>query len=181
MIYAAARQFAATRAALLAAALTCVSPILVWYSQEARAYALLVLLSALTLLCFGRALGRPGRGTLTAWAVACALAVATHYFAGFLVLAEAVWLLLRSRSPRRVAVACVPVVLTAAALAPLAIHQRSQGHLAFIAHRGLTVRVAESAKMFVSGSDGHPRRPCLGCWTRPADAGACRLCPPQQA
>ena len=67
---------------------------LLWYSQEARAYALLALLCALSLLYFVRALrrGEP-RATSSLWGVASALALATHYFAVFPIVAEAVWLL----------------------------------------------------------------------------------------
>ncbi len=50
------------RAGLAAAALVAVNPMLLWYSQEARGYALLVLLTSLALLYFLRALDRP-RGT----------------------------------------------------------------------------------------------------------------------
>ncbi len=46
------------RAAIVTAALVAGSPLLVWYSQEARAYALFVLCASFTLLCFLRALAR---------------------------------------------------------------------------------------------------------------------------
>src|SRR4051794_39612964 len=52
--YAAAREVASERAALTAAALTAFNPMLVWYSQEARPYALFVLLGALSLWTFLR-------------------------------------------------------------------------------------------------------------------------------
>src|SRR5438876_576650 len=42
--YAAGRALSSRRAGLIAAALFAVNPLLVWYSQEARAYALLALL-----------------------------------------------------------------------------------------------------------------------------------------
>ena len=45
--------------AIAAAALVAVNPLFVWYSQEARAYALFVLMAALAMLCFLRALRRP--------------------------------------------------------------------------------------------------------------------------
>src|SRR6185437_10957473 len=40
------------RAGLIAAALTACNPLLVWYSQEARSYSMLVLLSAVSLVAF---------------------------------------------------------------------------------------------------------------------------------
>jgi Dolichyl-phosphate-mannose-protein mannosyltransferase len=98
--YAAGRQFVSRRSAFVAAALVAVSPLLVWYSQEARAYALLVLLGALSLIPLRQAAGlRPG-GPLTAWAVFASLALATHYFAVFLIAAEAAWLLWRASEMR---------------------------------------------------------------------------------
>ena len=94
------------RAGLVAAALVAVNPFLVWYSQEARSYALLSLLTAATVLAFGFAL-RGDRRWLAGWAALSTLAIATHYFAVFVVGAEAVWLLagLRSRKPVILAVA----------------------------------------------------------------------------
>src|ERR671911_1248833 len=107
--YAAGRQFVSRRSAFVAAALVAVSPLLVWYSQEARAYALLVLLGALSLIPLRQAAGlRPG-GPLTAWAVFASLALATHYFALFLIAAEAAWLLWRA-SEMRVALRAVTAV-----------------------------------------------------------------------
>ena len=50
------------RAGILAAALVAVNPMLLWYSQEARGYSLLVLFSALAALYFVRALEGGGRG-----------------------------------------------------------------------------------------------------------------------
>src|SRR5204863_36231 len=81
------------RAALIVAALFAVNPYFVWYSQEARAYALLVLLCTLSLLFFLRA-ERDGRDTWK-WAVTSALALCTHYFAALLLVPEAAWLLWR--------------------------------------------------------------------------------------
>jgi hypothetical protein len=69
------------------------SPLFVWYSQEARAYALFVLLAALALLCFLRALSEPSPRRLAAFALAASLALLTHYFALFLLLPMAAWLL----------------------------------------------------------------------------------------
>src|SRR5207245_2897434 len=89
--------FFSERAALIAAALAAVNPYLVWYSQEARSYSLLVLLSALSLLLFARALREPTRRAFVAWGVVSALAVFTHYFAVFLLVPEAAWLIYATR------------------------------------------------------------------------------------
>ena len=50
-----ARAGRAPRPAIAAAAIVAVNPLFVWYSQEARAYALFVLSAALAMLCFLRA------------------------------------------------------------------------------------------------------------------------------
>ena len=55
------RQLAGRRVALIGAALVAVNPLFVWYSQEARAYGLFVLIAALAMLCFVRALHEPTR------------------------------------------------------------------------------------------------------------------------
>ena len=109
--YGAGAVLVSRRAGLVAAALVAVNPFLVWYSQEARSYALLAFLGAASVLAFGVALRRTAGGGSRGGRIVSALAIATHYFAVFLVAAEAVWLLVRLR-PRR------PVVL--ASLIPAA-------------------------------------------------------------
>ena len=122
--WAGARETLSPRSALIAAALVAVSPLLVWYSQEARAYALLALLSTLAFLFFVRALRGGGGRDLALWSVCSALAVATHYFAVFGVAAEGLWLLLARRDvPGRVLAACAAPVLVGGALLPLLVHQ----------------------------------------------------------
>ena len=64
VMWAVGRRLASERIGLVAALVTAVNPLLFWYSQEARTYALLVLLSALSLLAFLRALEQPSRGRL---------------------------------------------------------------------------------------------------------------------
>jgi len=92
-----ARRLADARVGVAAAALVAVNPMLVWYGQEARAYALLALFSAGALWCFVVALETPSRNVLAGWALLSMLALATHYFAVFAWLPEAVWLLARHR------------------------------------------------------------------------------------
>jgi mannosyltransferase len=93
--FAAARELASRRAGLFAAALTATSPLMIWYSQEVRTYALLVVLAALSFMFFAYALERDEPGWIWAWAIASFLAFTTHYFAVVLIAPEAVWLLLR--------------------------------------------------------------------------------------
>ena len=87
------RRLGGDRAGLVAAALLAVNPMLVWFSQEARAYALLALLGALSALLWLRMLERPGAGRAAGWGVVAGLALATHYYAIFLIAPQALWLL----------------------------------------------------------------------------------------
>jgi mannosyltransferase len=156
------------RAGLAAAALVAVNPMLLWYSQEARDYALLSLFTSLAALYFVRALHVPriehhyghrirgtsgrGLGDATRWGIASALALATHYFAVFPIALEAFWLL-RRRGRAAVAGLCV-VVATGLALAPLALHQMSLGHAEWIGERSLGHRLWEAAVTFAVGETG---------------------------
>jgi hypothetical protein len=153
MTYLAARQFVSRRTALMAAALIAVNPLLVWYSQEGRSYALLVFLSALGLWCFARALRDTSAARLAAWALVSSAALATHYFAVFLVLPEAFVLVRESRRRWAVAPAVVIVCLTGATLLPLALHQRSFGHADWISHSALIGRLAALPGVFTGGFD----------------------------
>ncbi len=174
--YAAARELLTERSALIAATLFAVNPYFVWYSQEARAYSLLVLLCTLSLLFFLRASGvrplespplkgsdplsRPRLRGLTPWAVASALALLTHYFAVFLVAPEAAWLLWRRRS-RAAVLATAAIGAVAAALLPLAIAQRNSGHTLFISDIPFGRRLVSLPKKLATGELGTPT-PVLG-------------------
>ncbi len=147
--YLAGRELSGVRAGLVAAALVAVSPFLVFYSQEARAYALLTLLGALSFWLFARALRRPTGWSLALWAVVCVLALATHYFAGFLVLAEAVWLVAAGRS-RPVLAAVGAVALGAVALLPLALRQ-ADARTGWIGETSVTTRARQTVTQFVVG------------------------------
>ena len=122
--YAAGARLVSRRVGVVAAAVVAVNPFLVWYSQEARAYALFALLAALTVYFFARALRGDGR-SLVAWALIAAATVATHYFAVFVVGAEAVWLLVRLRSGAVLAAALTVAVVLAEV--PLVVKQRHNG------------------------------------------------------
>jgi 4-amino-4-deoxy-L-arabinose transferase-like glycosyltransferase len=130
------------RAALAAAAVAAFSPLLIWYSQEARAYALLVLMCALSLWFLLR---EDWRG----WAITAALALASHYFAVFVVVPELFWVL--RRGGRRARISAAAVVAVAVALLPLAVVQASGNRAAFIASTGLPRRVAQVPKQFLIG------------------------------
>ena len=120
VVYLIGAELRSRAAGLAAAALVSASPLLVWYSQEARAYMLFMLLAALSFYAFVRALREPR--WLAWWAIVSAAALATHYFAAVTVVPEAIWLL--ARAPRRKAALAVGSVgLAGLALLPLALHQ----------------------------------------------------------
>ncbi|MFL5821568.1 MAG: glycosyltransferase family 39 protein [Solirubrobacteraceae bacterium] len=139
------------RAAVVAGALTATSPMLVWYSQEARAYALLVLTAALSFLFFIRVLERPARDGLVGWALSSALALVSHYFAILVIAPEAAWLLARSRRRRRVAVAAATATATGLAVLPLALAQATAGHAGWIATIDLGERLKDVWQNFLVG------------------------------
>ena len=147
--YLVAREVASRVAANQLALLAAVSPFLVWYSQEARSYALLILLAALTVLF-------TLRRSLLPWSIAAALALTTHYFAVFIVAAEVAWLY-RAGLRRPLALACVPVAAVAAALVPLALDQRDNGG-AGVGDASIADRLEDTAQEFLVGPYGGPVR-----------------------
>jgi len=151
------RELRGERAGLLAAALVAVNPMLLWYSQEARAYSLLCLFCALSLLYCVRAMDRErgakgDRRDFVLWGAFSALALATHYFAVFPLIAEVV--LLWRRRGRAMLPGLWIVGLMAAVLAPLAYHQMSYGHAEWIGKFSLGHRLGEVAISFMVGEIG---------------------------
>ncbi|MDQ6775903.1 MAG: glycosyltransferase family 39 protein [Actinomycetota bacterium] len=124
--YLCGRELVSRRAGVIAAALAAVNPFLVWYSQEARAYMLLIALTGLSFLWCVRAEREPSRRNVAWWTIFSALAIATHFFAGFLVAPEALWLLWRARS-RFLVVACALLAAGQLALVPVASQDTHHG------------------------------------------------------
>jgi mannosyltransferase len=120
----AARQFGAGRFSLLAAALLAINPMAVWYSQEARAYAFVVLTACLAFGALARALAQPdGRRAWVGYVAAMtALAYCDLFAAPIALPAQALiawrggregirrWLL----SLVALGVCCVPLLVAAA-------------------------------------------------------------------
>lgn len=116
-VYGLARDSAGTRAGLLAGAITLASPFLLWYSQEARAFALLGLLSATLLyLTYSAQARRPSAALLASWGLCAALTCYTHIYGAFTVAACALALLVAGRGPLRWRL--VSVLVPAALYAP---------------------------------------------------------------
>jgi mannosyltransferase len=155
VIFAIGRRLAGDFAGLAAAALAAVNPALIWYSQEARAYSLLILLSALGFLFFLRARDGFGSRDLALWGVFSALAIAAHYFGVLPAAIEGMLLLAASGRHRRGAlIACGCVAAAGLALAPLALHQSDAGHAKWIGHLAMTTRLKETAVTAASGETG---------------------------
>jgi uncharacterized membrane protein len=152
------------RAGLWAAALVAVNPMMLWYSQEARAYALVALFGAISVLYWLRAERSGARRDFVWWGIWSGLAIATHYFVAFPILAEAL-MLMRRRGLRASLVGQVILGATAIAVAPVAIHQMSLGHADWIGDFSLGHRLWETCTTFVVGETGdiiaRPERPWL--------------------
>jgi mannosyltransferase len=148
-------QLQGRRAAVIAAALVAVNPLFVWYSQEARVYALLVLVSALAMLCFLRALEEPSRGRMTAFALSGALALLTHYFTVFMLAAMVLVLLLEPARRRAALAATTAIAAVGAALLPLLIEQGGHG-TQWIGRWALSSRVEAIPQYFLVGYSGAP-------------------------
>ncbi|HTB69907.1 MAG TPA: glycosyltransferase family 39 protein [Solirubrobacteraceae bacterium] len=143
------------RAAVIVAAIVAVNPLLVWYSQEARAYALFVLLAALAMLCFVRLLQAPTRGRLAAFAAAGALALLTHYFAVFLLVPMVVWLLWDGRTRRAALPALGAIAVVGLALLPLISAQGGHG-TQWIGRWALSSRLEAIPRYYLTGYSGAP-------------------------
>lgn len=148
--YLCARELVSKRAGLVAAFLAALSPFLIWYSQEAREYMLLCLFCGLSLLFFARSLREPSGRNLAWWALCSGLALLTHFFAGFLVAPEAIWLLVRARG-RATGAAVAAVVVVEAALLPLAISDSSHP-LGWLTQFPLSTRIQQVPVSFAFGT-----------------------------
>ncbi len=147
--YLAARDLVSPRAGVFAAAFVTFNPFLIWYSQEARAYMLLAALCGASFLWFVRSRRDPSARNLVWWAVWSSLALMTHFFAGFLVAPEALWLVWvagtrRAGAGLRVAGGAVGVVaLVQVAMAPFALIDTGHG-VGWIAHAPREVRLSQA-------------------------------------
>jgi hypothetical protein len=154
--YGIGKTLAGPRVGLVAAALVAFNPLAVWYAQEARAYALLMFLTALGLWFFVRLLRGEGHRTwnLVGWSAASACALLTHYFAGLVIVPEAIWLFVAASGRRPVLLATLPPAITGAALIPLIVEQRDQAGGGEPEATALGTRVAQFPKQLLVGYNG---------------------------
>lgn len=139
------------RAGVIAAALAACNPLLIWYSQEARAYEMVVLLAGASLLAFAYAKDDATPRAVAAWTVASALAVATEYYAAVLIIPEALWLLYRHRRLRTVILGVAALVAFCLPLLWFAISQHATGHAKWIGPIPIGHRVGEIFPQFLIG------------------------------
>ncbi|MDO8210023.1 glycosyltransferase family 39 protein [Conexibacter sp. CPCC 206217] len=150
--YGIGRRIGGERAGVATALLVAVDPLLVWFSQEARSYELVVLLSAASLLLFLRALDDPRPRVLAWWAALSALALCSHYFAAFVLIPQIAWLLLRHPRRRAAALGSAAVAGVGLLLLPLLLAQR--GNPYEIAGSSLATRLLQIPKQFLLGYRG---------------------------
>lgn len=153
--YGLGRRLGGPRAGLIAAAFAACSPLLVWFSQEFRAYALATFFSSWSLLLLVEAVEQRDPRKAAGWGVLATLAIWTHYFTGFIVVPSALLLVARSRSRAAVlTVACVGVATLGAAA--LALTQAGDSRTDWLRETGLSDRLTETARSYVSGPTGAP-------------------------
>lgn len=155
VVYEIARELAGRRVAIVAGAITAANPLLVWYSQEARAYELYALTMALALLCFIRAERQPSARRMAAFALTGALALLTHYFAVFMLVPMSLWLLRRRERWRTAAPAVGAIALVGIALIPLVLSQGGKG-TQWIGEWALRNRVEAIPQYYLTGYSGAP-------------------------
>jgi hypothetical protein len=178
------------RVAIACAALASVNPLFVWYSQEARAYGLFVLMAAVALLLFLRCERDPSPRNLAWFALAGVLALLSHYFAVFLLLPMALWLLREPSTRRRALPALAAIAVVGLALLPLISAQGGHG-TQWIGRWPLGERLQAIPQYYLLGASGEPlghgiellvalpllAACALGLWGlagRPSEAGGVR-------
>jgi mannosyltransferase len=154
--YAAATKLFSRRAGVIVAALIACNPLLVWYSQEARAYALLVLLTSVALLAFAHVRIAPTRRWMIVWIVAAALALATHYYAALAIVPQAIFLVARQRRSRPVIISVLALAVWELPLLAIALRQlqHNLGTSNWINRVPLLQRVQLLPKEFAIGPGG---------------------------
>lgn len=155
-LYALGARLFDARTGILGAFLLALNAFHLRYAQEARGYSLLVLLLVLSSLFFVRRLERPGSGHRAAYVVTSALALYTHFFAVFVLLAQGVSLLfLRARRIpwKELAIDALGIVILTLPLAKLVLSAPA-GQLAWIPP--LSPREVYELLVALAGAAGAP-------------------------
>jgi uncharacterized membrane protein len=151
--YAALRRPLGARVALALAWMCAVSPVLLWYSLDARSYALFVLLGMLNVWALVAALERPDTTRCALWTATAVLCVWTHYFAVFLVVGELLFVVIATPNKvrARLLASAGAVAVLCAPLLPLVSSQTSDNRASFIANLTLSARLEQLVRQFGMG------------------------------
>jgi 4-amino-4-deoxy-L-arabinose transferase-like glycosyltransferase len=95
------RRVAGERVGLVAAILSALAPFAIYYSTEARPYALVALLCTLNLIALLRVVELPSLGRLAVLTISCDACIYTHYTAIFVVASALAWAFLAYPGLRR--------------------------------------------------------------------------------
>jgi mannosyltransferase len=127
LVYGLGKRLFDTKVGLMGAALLATNSFHIQYSQEARAYSLMVLLTALSSLFFLRAIEHSSRNDWAGYILTATLAVYTHFFSVLVLGAHWVWLLLVRRRNIPWRGFLVAVLAISMLLVPLAIFAQARG------------------------------------------------------
>jgi mannosyltransferase len=155
VVWAIGEELAGRRCALVGSAFVAVNPLFVWYSQEARVYALFALTSAVAMLCWVRAWREPTPRRVAIFVIAGAVALLTHYFAAFLLLGMVLWLLRDPASRRPALGAAIALLVVGLALLPLIVAQGGHG-TQWIGRWALSSRLEAIPQYYLTGYSGAP-------------------------
>lgn len=97
LIYAIARYIFNSQVAILTTSISAISPFLIWYSQETRAYSLLLMLTLALTYVFIRYL-RSGWSLMIPYFFVAVAAIYTHYYAIWIIIAHNAYILFNWRS-----------------------------------------------------------------------------------
>jgi len=98
LLFLLARQLFNEKVGLIASFLLAISPFHIWYSQDARMYALQWMLALVSLIYFVKAMEKPSRGNYIGYGISTVAGLYTHQLTIFLVLLQGLYLLLFMRT-----------------------------------------------------------------------------------
>ena len=127
LVYVLGKRLSDTKVGLMGAALLATNSFHIQYSQEARGYSLMVLLTALSSLFFLRAIEHSSRNEWAGYILTATLAVYTHFFSVLVLEAHWVWLILVRRRNIPWRGFLVAVLAIGMLLVPLAIFALTRG------------------------------------------------------
>jgi len=127
LVYVLGKRLFDTKVGLMGAALLATNSFHIQYSQEARGYSLMVLLTTLSSLFFLRAIEHSSRNEWAGYILTATLAVYTHFFSVLVLGAHWVWLILVRRRNIPWRGFLVAVLAISMLLVPLAIFALARG------------------------------------------------------